>query len=282
MKTRFLQLGTFCLAMALAATSCKKTGSNNGGTNPDPGTPNTVKGQVVNPQGQPMSGVKVRAVNATGYNIFAEGYTDANGKYSIPISSIGGWTIMAWKDVDYKGKTYHLRLGMKNDADYNAFATNGSSLTRDFVWKLTGRIIDRGADPVNGTGYFGGCMRFVNDNGVVAAMAAGTKVTVTLMPTATAKYLDGTTATNPIVKTFTMTAGTSNYYITDVPVTEYRISIESELNGVKKEVYVSGNEYSRLYQWIEFDFDPAGGSSGSYESGIMTPNTTPFYMGQKP
>jgi hypothetical protein len=283
MKTRLFKMAAFSLALMMAISSCKKTNSGNGpGT--DPGEPNTVKGKVVDAQGNPLAGVKVRAVNPNGINMFAEGLTDANGNYKIPVTPLGGWTIMAWKEAAYKGKTFYLRLGMKNDADYSAFATNGGSVTRDFVWKLTGRIADRTTSPENGWGYFGGCLRFVNDNGVVGPMTAGTKVTVTLAPTAGAKYLDGTNATaaGTITKTFTMASGTNNYYITDIPVTEYHMSIESELNGVRKQVYIGGNNYNLLNEWLEFDFNPAPGSGGSYESGIITPNDFPYYMGQHP
>lgn len=232
---------------------------------------------------KPLAGVKVRAENPTGYNIFIEGTTGTDGKYSLKLTSIGGWKIYAWKEVEYKGKIYHLRLGMPEDKDYDAFTPGEKGAIKNFVWKLSGRLPDRGADVKNGFGYFGGSLLFVNVNNVVPQMVAGTKVTVTLTPTSSAKYLDGTpaTAAGKIQKTFTTTSGVDqNYYMGDIPVTEYRITIESERNGIKKQVYV-GSNYSELYEWLEFDFDPAGGSSGSYESGIQGPNDTPFYMGQK-
>ena len=145
--------------------------------------PNTVTGVVVNSQGQPMEGVKVRADNPNGNNIHSEVTTDANGRYTIKLTSIGSWKIYAWKEVQFMDKTYHLRLGMKNASDYDAFTTEGKTVVRDFVWKLDGRIPDRPASADYGMGYFGGMLYFVNLNGKgYPPMAAGTKVTVTLTP----------------------------------------------------------------------------------------------------
>ena len=73
---------------------------------------NTVTGIVVNSQGQPMAGVKVRADNPNGNNIHAETTTDAAGRYKIKLTSIGGWKIYAWKEVQFMEKTYHLRLAV--------------------------------------------------------------------------------------------------------------------------------------------------------------------------
>ena len=106
-------------------------------------------------------------------------------------------------------------------------------------------------------------------------------MTITLTPVEGAKYLDGSAATTPVTKTFTIQNGNTNYYIGDIPVTEYRMSAESLFNGVKKQVYIGGNDYNNLFAWLEFDFDPASGSSGSYENGLKSPSDFPFYMGQK-
>ncbi|MGV3587534.1 MAG: carboxypeptidase-like regulatory domain-containing protein [Adhaeribacter sp.] len=254
----------------------------------EPNTPgqgaNTVSGKAVDGRGNPMAGVKVRAENPAGYNVYVEGTTKNDGTYSLTLPVIGSWKIYAWKEVTYKDKTFHLRLGMNDDADYDFFTTGENGAVKNFVWKLNGRIPDRSASLENGWGYFGGSLRFVNVNSKVPVMAVGTKVTVTLTPTSNAKYLDGTPATTAgtVKKTFTINNGPGqNYYIGDIPVTEYRMSIESELNGVKKQVYVGGNDYNNLYEWLEFDFTPAAGSSGSYENGISSPTDFPYYMGQK-
>ena len=282
MKKKLLLFNRCIYLMALATAfsffSCAKNPPEGpGGT----AEANTVSGIALDAQGKPLAGVKVRAENPTGDNIHIDGTTGTDGRYKLKLSSIGGWKIYAWKEVEYQDKVYHLRLAMKTDADYDAFSTDDKAVVKDFVWKLNGRIPDRPASYENGSGYFGASLRLVNYNSLVAAMPAGTKVTVTLTPVSGAQYLDGSPATTPVVKTFTIQNGNSNYYMGDVPVTEYRITAQSLFNGTTKQVFIGANSSSNLTAWVEFYFDPAASSSGSYESGLNSPNDFPFYMGQK-
>lgn len=263
----------------LAAFSCKKSTSqpdDDGNTGQRP--PNTVHGTVVDERGKPVSGAKVRAVNQVGVGMFVEAMTDDQGKYALQVTNIGGWNIYAWKTVNYKDQIYILRLAMK-DNNYGSFATNGATLQKDFVWKLTGDIPDRTPSPANGWGYFGGCLRFVNDNGVLPVMDPGTKVTVTLKPVSGAKYLDGSEATETIVKSFTINSNTTNYYLTDIPVTEYRVSAVSEKGNVKRKVSLGPNDYNNPVEWAEFYFDSAM-TAGTMEGGILTPAEFPWYMAE--
>ena len=274
--TAFLTLSS---ALLLASCEVEKP------TTPTPTPPeeaNTVTGIVVNSQGQPMEGVKVRADNPNGNNIHSEVTTDAAGRYKIKLTSIGSWKIYAWKEVQFMDKTYNLRLGMKNATDYDAFTTEGKTVVRDFVWKLDGRIPDRSASSDYGMGYFGGSLYFVNLNGKgYPPMAPGTKVTVTLTPVSGAKYLDGTPATTTVTKSFTITDGNSNYYIGDIKVANYRMSIKGEHNGVERVVWMGHkSSIGDFFQWLDFYFDPEGLSVGSYESGIKTGVGTPFYLAQ--
>lgn len=273
-------LASACAAILFLSSCSKSSPEKPGGSGS--GEPNTVSGIAVDAQGHPLAGVKVRAENPTGDNIHVDGTTGADGRYKLKLSSIGGWKIYAWKEVQYEDQTYHLRLGMKTDADYDAFATDDKAVVKDFVWKLSGRIPDRPASAENGWGYFGASLRLVNFNDLVPVMPAGTKLTITLNPISGAKYLDGTPALSSVVKSFVIQNGTSNYYLSDVPVTTYRITVQSELNGVTKAVYVGANSSSDLNEWLEFYFDPAGSSTGSYESGINSPNDSPFYLAQEP
>ena len=269
------------LSLFFSFTSCEEQ---NPDPKPEPPTEeaNTVTGTVVDRLGNPLEGVKVRADNPNGNNIHVEATTNAQGKYTLKLTSIGGWKIYAWKEVQFMDKTYHLRLGMKNATDYDAFSTNDKTVVRDFVWKLDGRIPDRSASADYGMGYFGGALYFVNLNGKgYPPMAAGTKVTVTLTPVTGATYLDGTPATTTVTKSFTIAQGNSNYYIGDIKVANYRMSIEGELNGVKKLVYMGHkSSLGDFYPWVEFYFDPAGLSVGSFESGIKTGIDDPFYLAQ--
>lgn len=274
---RYAAVLMFTAALSLSSCAKDPTDLPAGGT----AEANTVTGIAVDAQGKPLAGVKIRAENPTGDNIHVDGTTGADGRYKLKLSSIGGWKIYAWKKVEYRDKLYYLRLGMKSDAEYDAFSTDNKALVKDFVWKLNGRIPDRPASYENGWGYFGASLRLVNYNDLVPVMTVGTKLTVTLTPVSGAKYLDGTPASTTVVKTFTIQAGNSNYYIGDIPVTEYRISVQSQLNGVTKTVFVGANSSSNLTEWLEFYFDPAASSTGSYESGLKSPGDFPFYLGQQ-
>ncbi|MBB1284940.1 carboxypeptidase regulatory-like domain-containing protein [Flavisolibacter sp. BT320] len=268
------------MALLVIFTSCKKESTENPGNGS--GEPNTVVGTVVNAQGQPMAGVKVRAENPTGYNIYVDGTTDAAGKYKLKINGIGGWKVYAWKEVEYGGKLYNLRLGMKNAADYDAFSTEDKTVVKDFVWKLDGRIPDRPASADYGMGYFGASLYFVNLNDALK-MPAGTKVTVTLTPEEGATYLDGTPATTTVTKSFTIGNNGDNYYIGDIKVSSYTMRLQSELNGVTKTVRVGVNSVLGNYfeSISELYWDPHTLSTGSYESGIKTGTSISFYMKQQ-
>jgi hypothetical protein len=274
-----LSLWPYALALIVTFASCKKDS-----VEKPPvvsGEPNTVIGTIVDTQGQPMAGVKVRAENPNGYNMHIEGTSDANGKYKLKISSIGGWKIYAWKEVQYEGRNYNLRLGMKNDADYDAFSTDDNTVVKDFVWKLSGRIPDRSASNDYGMGYFGASLYFVNLNDGLK-LPAGTKVTVTLTPENGAKYLDGTPATTVVTKSFTIGSGGDNYYIGDIKVSSYTMRLQSELNGTTRTVRVGvntvlGNYYESISSLY---WEPHGLSTGSYESGIRTGTSISFYMKQ--
>jgi hypothetical protein len=242
------------------------------------GTPYVVTGTVTDTRGNPMAGVKVRADNDALYGS-AEVTTDANGKYTLPKLEIGGWKIYAWKQVTYKGKTYHLRLGMPNESDYDAFSPGKDGLIRNFKWQLSGMIPDRPRSEKSASGYFGGTLRFSNMNADFLSLPAGTVVTITLSPVAGATLFDGTVP-SVVKKTFTIEDGAGlNYWIHDIPQSEYRITAESSRNGTKKTVLLSTNIGTGFGTAIEsFFFKPAGMSVGTYENGLQGPEDAPFYM----
>ncbi|WP_225000304.1 carboxypeptidase-like regulatory domain-containing protein [Cesiribacter sp. SM1] len=248
---------------------------------PDAGTevPYAVTGTVVDTKGNPMAGVKVRADNDALYGS-AEVTTDANGKYTLPKLEIGGWKIYAWKEVSYKGKTYHLRMGMPAAADYNAFSPGKEGAVKNFRWQLSGPIPDRPRSERSGSGYFGGTLLFTNLGPDAVQMPSGTVVTVTLTPVAGATLLDGS-APEVIKKSFTIEEGEYNYWIHDIAQCEYRITAESKFNGATKEVLLGTSAYSGHKPAIEsFYFPPSLGSSGDYENGLLSSNDHPFFMHQ--
>jgi hypothetical protein len=237
-----------------------------------------VTGTVVDTHGKPMAGVKVRADNDALYGS-AEVTTDAKGRYKLPKLEVGGWKIYAWKEVTYKGKTYHLRMGMPKTTDYDAFSPGKEGAEKNFKWQLSGIIPDRPRSEQSSSGYFGGSLRFTNMDADLNSLPAGTEVSVTLTPVAGAKLFDDSTP-KTIQKSFTIEAGYGyNYWVKDIPQCEYRITAESTKDGVKKPISLSTNIQTGFGPAIEnFYFKPGLGSSGDYENGLLGPEDTPFYM----
>ena len=225
-----------------------------------------------------MAGVKVRADNDALYGS-AEVTTDAQGNYTLPRLEIGGWKIYAWKEINYKGHTYHLRLGMPNAADYDAFSPGESGAVKDFKWQLSGPIPDRPRNDRMSSGYFGGVLRFTNMDANFNSLPAGTVVTITLTPVAGATLFDGSTP-QTISRSFPLVAPPEyNYWIHDIPQAEYNITAESNYEGVVQPVYLSENIGEGFRTTISnFYFKPASLSVGTYESGLQGPEDTPFYM----
>lgn len=239
----------------------------------------TISGTVKDASGSPVKNTRIRVENPNGNNIHYTATSDDSGKYSITVSAIGGYKMYAWKEVTFENETYQVRLGMEKETDYDAFSVPASGVKKNFVWKLNGRIPDRVISKENGTGYFGGSIKFINYNSISDQMPGGTEVTITLTPFAGAKFLDGTSAAGKIVeKKFTITDGVGQaYYINDIPATKYKITVSSRKNGVTKKVYIGSGTPDELYADAEYYFKPEGGS-GSYENGLISPNEYYFYL----
>lgn len=278
MKFKRYFLHSLFLASTLFFFSCTEEEVN---LNDDEGAsrePYTVTGTVVDTQGKPLAGVKVRADNDALYGS-AEVTTDANGKYVLPKLEIGGWKIYAWKEVTYKGKIYHLRMGMTDATDYDAFSPGEKGAVKNFQWQLSGVIPDRPRADKSPSGYFGGSLSFINMDPDAISMPVNTEVTITLTPVAGATLFDGSSP-QVIQKSFTIEASNEyNYWIHDIPQSEYHITAESRYNGTKKIVYLSDSFYEGHSEAIEnFYFKPSGSSAGTYENGLATPADHPFYM----
>lgn len=290
MKQLRTKLTAFFLVTLVVLTSCtedvEKPPTEEGGE------ANTVSGLVLDTQGHPMANVKVRAENtALTTDAFVEGKTDANGRYSLPLSVLGGWTVLAWKDVtDAEGQVYHLRMAGATDGDYEPFSPGKNTVVRNFKWKLSGVIPDRTQAADFSSGYFGGSLHFVNahyneDESKPTEMPASTKIKVTLTPVPGATYLDGTPATQVITKTFTIVERVPrdvNFYIGDIPVTKYSVTAQTEDGHA---VYLGRNkfDYSEHAAQSEAIFYPEGLSSGSYESGVGVGAAVnfPYYMSKR-
>lgn len=250
--------------------------------NPDNAQPYTISGTVKDAAGNPIRGARIRVENPNGNNIHYTATTNEAGKYSVTVSAIGGYKIYAWKESVFEDQVYQIRLGMANESDYDAFNVPASGTTKDFVWKLSGRIPDRVASKENGTGYFGGTIKFINYNAFTDEMPAGTEVSVLFTPVAEAKYLDGTSAVGKTIeRKFTIASGVGQaYYLNDIPATKYKITISSLKNGVKKTVHVASGSSDEFLASAEYYFKSEGGS-GSYENGLISPNEYYFYLMSK-
>lgn len=271
---RIITSSLFVVILALFSFCSKK---DKAGDAP-PTAPNTVSGIVLDASGKPVSGARIRAENPTGDNIHLNATSGSDGKYTIQLTSIGGWKIYAWKEVEFEGNTYQVRLGMEKEADYDAF-TPSNGVIRNFVWKLDGRIPDRTVSKENGTGYFGGTVKFINYNSIIDVMPPGTDVTVKFTPAEGARYLDGSSAEGKIItRTFKIHGEVGQaYYVNDIPATKYIITATSKLNGANLSVYIGGGNPDEFFEGFEYTFQPEGGS-GSYESGLGSPNEYAFYI----
>lgn len=96
----------------------------------------SVSGRVVNSQGQPLAGVKVRADHTVFKRSFMPAVTDADGRYTIKLEEPpGAWELKAEIAREYHDEFYKIVL--RPDLDE---AVDGSKdETRDFTWKLSGR-----------------------------------------------------------------------------------------------------------------------------------------------
>jgi hypothetical protein len=273
----FFRSAVVLAGSALALASCTDSAPAPATTTPT-GQANSLTGLVLDTQGHPIAGAKVRAENDVTHS-FAEVRTDGTGRYSFPKLEFGGWKVYAWKEATYKGQPYTLRLGMPNAADYDAFGTGSQGAVRNFRWQLAGRIPDRTTSANTGVGYFGGTMRFVNFDADFRSLPAGTEVTVTLTPVAGATLFDGS-APQTVRRSFTVVDSSPaqyNYWLHDIPQCDYRVTAESRFNGTTRALVLSPSMTDPYQPAIASNFfRPTG--SGSYESGLGEPQVPAIYI----
>lgn len=276
MKQIILAIALTIIAPTLLLSCTKKTGSgnSNGGGDGEPTANYIVKGKVTDQDGNPVAGARIRAENSVGANMHIDGISKADGTYSLQLTSIGGWEIFAWKEVEIDGEIYILRMGMPNDEDYQAFAPKASGTIKNFIWKLSGRIPDRTVSKENGMGYFGGTIKFVNFSTTTPEIPANTEVTITFTPVAGATFADGSNAAGKVVtKSFRIAAGVGQaYYINDIPLTRYIITAKAGAKRVK----LGANDYENFVDSQEYLMPSA--KQQSKESGLGSPNEHRFNL----
>ncbi|NLR80569.1 carboxypeptidase-like regulatory domain-containing protein [Chitinophaga eiseniae] len=268
--------GLLCLTALLWLGACKKSGNDTPDNSGSEQLAYKAVGIVKNADGSPVSGAKVRAVNPVLLDASADVFTDAKGAYITPKLDLGGWYLYAWKEQEYEGYTYHLRVAPEDD-DYNPFSIDKGGKVKHFKLRLTGRIKDiPKSENMPDQGYYGGTLQFVN-LGLEAfkKMPVNTPVKIILTPLPGSKLLDGS-APAVVEKTFTIAEGEDNYWITDIPQCKYIITARSGNKVIRltdhRDIY--GEEpYKNSLSWM---FKPA--ASASYAGGLKGNSDKPFYM----
>jgi hypothetical protein len=104
-----------------------------------------VTGVALDGRGQPVANALVEVKMVFNPNVVTA-RTGADGRYVVRGLAPGlSHQVKAWTEVAYHGRSYCVRLGMPDAADYDAFVPAGT-VVRDFRWQLTGRIPDAPAN----------------------------------------------------------------------------------------------------------------------------------------
>lgn len=262
LKNLFLKFSVVTLIMGFVLlTSCEEDVNVDDDNPPtEDAESGTVRGKVLDTQGRPIPGAKVRIENDF---IYYDVTTNAQGEYRSPQLPAGGFKAIAWATIPYKGQEYTLRMGMPQESDYDFFDPK-EGVVRNFEWQINGRIPDREA--TDGEGYFGGTLEFMNGTGSIydERMTPGDEVHLTLNPTG--PLIDGSTG-EIIERTFTIQSGNDSYLIVDIPTGEY------EMNAVR--ITPEGNQeqlligtFSEQWEAVLINFQPGTYGIGTYESGV--------------
>jgi hypothetical protein len=144
--TRAKSLTAPLLAVTLAACgACSNRGETNPST-PSTSTAYTMRGTVMNADGQPLPGAEVWADNTLSYNMNALGTADAQGRYSIslPRDALGTWRAGGKLHKQYNAQWYDVSLEVNDESAFSA----DTGAVRNFTLKISGER--------PGGGYYGG------------------------------------------------------------------------------------------------------------------------------
>jgi len=177
-------------------------------TAPTPPGPRTVTGTVVDTQGRPIVGARVRIVPALTTGV-VEVRTDANGVYVAEGLLDVPYRARAWTFVEYGGGQMCLRLGMESPVDFDTFVPTQGAV-RNFRMQLTGPIEDQREVQ----GQFGGVLNVFN---AWPYEDAGYRIEFTFTPTG--PLVDGSLV-EPFTRVIDPDRATE---IHGVPVGPYRI-----------------------------------------------------------
>lgn len=203
-----------------------------------------VSGQVLNANGKPLANVDIVVNNAQFYNSNFLGKTDANGRYSLPVTP-GSWYVRDTVDVHFDNKKYTLDLFPETTG---AFAgTEGA--VRNLRWKLSGEK----PKEFGMAGYYGGSLEVY---GAIGDFFDTDHVEFTFEPVG--PLIDGSTGKTLIVKTNSENAQ-------DIPLGKYIITARYLVTN-QKMVLRQLNVNQSYQNRVTASFDPAYvGATGSYQ-----------------
>lgn len=177
----------------------------------NPGQPNngTVRGRVVNQQGQPIGQARIHISNDIYYNVGVQTTSNDNGLYQANIPE-GSWRAYAQINVEYQGRLFQrLDLDPENTQSFTA----DSAAVRNFTWKLTG------LKPEPLAGYYGGLIALYNDPNCEIWDVENIEFTLTPL----APLIDGSQGAT--LKLKSGLPGSDNFkLLKDVPIGKYEVT----------------------------------------------------------
>jgi hypothetical protein len=238
----------FRFAVALAASLVSATSA------VADGGPGSIRGVALDGAGKPLEDVLIWAQPASVGGLH-QTRTEADGTYVIDGLLDLGHRVRAWRELDYRGRHYCLRLGMPAKKDYFP-ASPGKGMVRNFRMQTSGRIPDVTWTTGEGA-YFGGTVR------VNRRMLAGA-LELELRPIG--PLIDGSPG-QPLVRTMAITQGQREVDFVDIPVGLYVAKVTHVApDGTRRALKIgAGLDPSAAEAPIEFlpAGDGCGGSDGS-------------------
>jgi hypothetical protein len=215
--------------------------------------PGKITGTASDAAGQPLEDVLVWAQPASVGGLH-QTRTEADGSYEIDGLMNLGHRVRAWVEVDYRGRHYCLRLGMKAKKE----ASPAGGLRRDFRLQASGRIPDVTWTSGDGA-FFGGTVR------VHRRMLDGS-LELALEPTG--PLIDGSEG-KPITRVVPVTQGRAEVDFLDIPVGPYRARVTHIAPDGSRRALPIGASLDADQQVVAIEFAPAGdGCGGSDGSGV--------------
>ncbi len=175
-------------------------------THADRVAPFTVTGLVLDTNGRPLAGAKVR-LNADFIYGRAEVTTGADGRYIIRDLIRATYRAQAMVQREYNGATVCQELAMQSANDYNSFPVSQGAV-KNFRWQLTGKLS-------NSDEYFGASITMW----MLDLRSESRAVEFTLTPTG--PLFDGR-AGSVIVREIPVTG---DGYVNDLPLGTYKLKV---------------------------------------------------------